>query len=63
MPYKVEGKNLLHYKNKKWKIKQRCDSHANAVAAMRLLQMKEHGVTPKGGWRKPKSRLEEILRS
>lgn len=63
MPYKVEGSNLLHYKNGKWSIKQHCDSHANAIAAMQLIQMKEHGVRPKGGWRKPKSKLEAVLRS
>lgn len=64
MPYRVIGKNLEHYKNGKWSIKQYCDSHANAIAAMQLLQMKEHGITPKGGhWRKPKSKLEKVLRS
>jgi Zn/Cd-binding protein ZinT len=51
MPYKVSGSDLLHYKDGKWSVKQHCSSHANAVEAMQLLQMKEHGVTPKGGWR------------
>ena len=54
MPYRVEGKNLMHKKGGKWSVKQHCSSPTNAKKAMRLLQMKEHGVTPKGGWRKKK---------
>lgn len=42
MPYKVQGKNLLHKKNGKWSVKQHCTSHANAIKAMHLLQAKEH---------------------
>jgi hypothetical protein len=40
MPYKIEGKNLLHKKGGKWTIKQRCSSHENAVKALRLLKSK-----------------------
>ena len=43
MPYKVEGKNVLHEKGGKWSIKQKCSSHENALKAMRLLQGIEHG--------------------
>jgi len=45
MPYKVAGSNLWHKKGGKWTIKQHCSSHENAVKAMQLLQMKEHGKT------------------
>ena len=47
MPYKIVGKNLMHYKNGKWSVKQHCTSHANAVKAMRLLQGLEHGTIKK----------------
>jgi len=43
MPYKVRGSDLLHKKGGKWSVKQHCKSHENAVKAMQLLQMKEHG--------------------
>ncbi len=45
MPYKLstDGKSILHQIGGKWKIKQKCSSHANAVSAMRLLQGIEHG--------------------
>ena len=47
MPYKVEGNNVMHKVNNKWKIKQRASSHENAMVAMRLLQGIEHGMKPK----------------
>jgi hypothetical protein len=40
MPYKIKGKDVFHYKNGKWSIKQHCSSHENAVKAVRLL----HGI-------------------
>jgi hypothetical protein len=42
MPYKRAGKNVMHLKNGKWSIKQRCSSVENAEAAIRLLNAKEH---------------------
>ncbi len=48
MPYKIDGNNVLHQINGKWKIKQRCGSHSAAMAAMRLLQGIEHGWHPTG---------------
>jgi Zn/Cd-binding protein ZinT len=47
MPYKVQGKNLMHFKQGRWTVKQVCKSHDNAIGAMKLLQMKEHGVPTK----------------
>lgn len=47
MPYRIEGKNVLHYKGGHWKIKQRCSSHENAVKAVRLLHGVEHGMKPR----------------
>ncbi len=52
MPYRVDGSKVLHQKGGRWSVKQNCSSHANALAAVRLLNMKEAGVTPKGGWKK-----------
>lgn len=52
MPYKVSGNRVLHQKGGKWSVKQTCKSHNNAVAALKLLNMKEAGVAPKGGWKK-----------
>lgn len=43
MPYQVRGKAVYHLKNGRWVVKQRCDSHENALAAMRLLEGLEHG--------------------
>jgi hypothetical protein len=43
MPFKVIGNKVMHYKNGKWSIKQRCSSHANAVKAVGLLHMKGYG--------------------
>jgi hypothetical protein len=47
MPYKRSGSNVLHEKGGKWTIKQHCSSPENAKKAIRLLQMVEHGGTPK----------------
>jgi hypothetical protein len=46
MPYKIEGSNILHQVNGKWKVKQHCSSPAAAMSAMRLLQGVEHGWKP-----------------
>jgi hypothetical protein len=46
MPYKVEGSDVLHFKNGKWSVKQHCDSPAAADSAMRLLEGIEHGWKP-----------------
>ncbi len=46
MPYKVEGKNVMHKKGGAWKVKQRCKSHIAAIGAMRLLHGVEHGWKP-----------------
>lgn len=48
MPYKIIGNAVYHFKNGKWSVKQRASSHANAVAAMKLLQGIEHGWKPTG---------------
>ena len=47
MPYKVEGKNLMHYKGGRWKVKQHCTSHENAIKAMKLLRGLERGTIKK----------------
>lgn len=47
MPYKVVGKNVMHYKGGKWTVKQHCSSVANAKGAIRLLQGLEHGTIKK----------------
>ena len=52
MPYKRRGSDVLHYKNGKWSVKQHCSSAEAAERAIKLLNMKHAGVTPKGGWRK-----------
>ena len=44
MPYTVEGRNVL----KDGKVIQRCKSHENALAAVRLKQAVEHGWKPTG---------------
>lgn len=51
MPYRRSGKNVLHKKGGKWKVKQHCSNEANAKAAIRLLRAKEHNP----GW-KPRKR-------
>ena len=47
MPYKIVGNKIYHKKGGKWKVKQTCKSHANAVKALRLLQGLEHGTIKK----------------
>ena len=48
MPYKIKGKQLLHFKQGHWSVKQTATSHDNAVKAMRLLEGIEHGWSPTG---------------
>lgn len=48
MPYKIVGNVVMHKKKGKWSKKQRCGSHANAVAAVRLLRGVEHGMVVRG---------------
>jgi len=48
MPYKREGKKILHKKDGKWSVKQTASSVKNAKSAMRLLQGIEHGWKPTG---------------
>jgi len=43
MPYRVVGKNVEHLVNGHWTVKQHCESHANALAAVRLLHAKGYG--------------------
>jgi len=47
MPYKVVGNKVYHKKGGRWKVKQTCESHKNAVKALRLLQGLEHGTIKK----------------
>lgn len=42
MPYEIRGNAIYHLKNGKWSKKQQCTSKANAEAALRLLNAKEH---------------------
>ena len=46
MPYKREGKKILHKKDGKWSVKQTAKSVESAKSAMRLLQGIEHGWEP-----------------
>ena len=47
MPYKVEGSDVMHLKDGKWKVKQRCSSPKNAHDAIKLLEGIESGsITP-----------------
>lgn len=43
MPYKVEGKKVLHKVGDKWTVKQNCSSHENAIKAVAILHMKGFG--------------------
>lgn len=52
MPYKREGKRILHQKGGKWVTKQICKSIAAAKAALRLLYGIEAGWKPTGKKRK-----------
>jgi len=55
MPYKREGRKVLHKKGGKWKVKQTCASPAAAKKAINLLRGVEHGWKPTGKRaRKPK---------
>jgi Zn/Cd-binding protein ZinT len=47
MPYKIKGKQLLHFKHGSWTVKQTASTHDKAVKAMHLLQGIEHGWVPK----------------
>jgi len=49
MPYKRVGKNILHFKNGKWKLKQKCKSVAAARKAINLLRGIMHGWRPTQG--------------
>lgn len=43
MPYKVKG-STVYKKGKAWR---KAGSHAKAVAMVRAIGMREHGITPK----------------
>jgi len=47
MPYKVVDNIVYHKKNGRWQVKQKCSSHENALAAVRLLQGLESGSIKK----------------
>jgi len=47
MPYKRSGRVIYTKSSGEWRVKQRCTSPSNAIKAMRLLQMIEHGGTPR----------------
>jgi hypothetical protein len=49
MPYKVVGKNVMHFKGGKWSVKQMAGSVGNAWKAIRLLNAVEHGWKPTRG--------------
>ena len=42
MPYKISGKNVMHFKSGKWSVKQKCSSTSNAKEAINLLRGIEH---------------------
>ena len=42
MPYKLDGKTVLHYKGGRWTKKQTCASPSAAKKAMRLLNAIDH---------------------
>ena len=46
MPYKREGRKILHKKHGKWSVKQTAKSIKNAKSTIRLLQGLEHGWKP-----------------
>ncbi len=48
MPYKTQGKKVLHFKGGKWTVKQTAHSPAAAKATVRLLEGIEHGWKPTG---------------
>jgi len=41
MPYKRVGKNVMHKKSGRWKIKQRCTSASNAAVVVYKLRQRE----------------------
>lgn len=43
VPYKRQGNKVMHYKNGRWSVKQKCSSPSNAMAAIRLLHSKGYG--------------------
>lgn len=47
MPYKIRGKDVLNFKEGRWKLKQRCSSTSNAKEAINLLRGIEHGMVPR----------------
>lgn len=44
MPYKIEGKKVMHKKEGKWSVKQTATSRENAVKTVNLLRGIEHGI-------------------
>lgn len=46
MPYKLQGNNVLHFKNGKWTVKQKAKSKLSAMKAIRLLNAIDHGFKP-----------------
>ncbi len=59
MPYKIVGNKIMHKKGGKWKLKQTCKSHSNAVKALGLLQGLEHGTIKKSNVGKVKSKKKK----
>jgi hypothetical protein len=50
MPYKRIGSAVVHKKDGRWSVKQRCASPEKAKSAIRLLQGLDHGtIKRKGG--------------
>jgi hypothetical protein len=62
MPYKCEGKNLMHQKNGKWSIKQHCSSEENCKKAMGLLEGLESGSIKKSevGKKKETAQIKKL---
>lgn len=53
MPYKISKRKGGGYKvTSPHGTKAKKTSKKKAIAQVRLLQMKEHGIVPEGGWRK-----------
>jgi len=51
MPYKMRKVDGYQVRSPHG-VKAKHTTRAKGISQMRLLRMKEHGVTPKGGWRK-----------
>lgn len=63
MPYKVIGRNVYHFKDGKWKLKQRAGSVAKAKATMNLLYGIESGRwKPTGKRRRGLAAASQITR-